>query len=379
MEEIRFANFITRGFEKGDDDEKRIFKGHISAEIVDKQNEFIARDEILKKIDLYMKLTRGVSEVHSNRIVGQIDKYEKSEIQGHPSVYVEGHVFKQDGVQLYDQVWNKVKSGEYSGLSMGGASHDREQIVKDGKIAMSLKNLEIYEIALCQTPANPLAIIDYVNQFAKAVNMEDKIKKSEDGRSYIQCNSIECVIEKADMTMPSPIDSKTMYKCGSCGKDYPTPFEKCASCGSSMMKSIEKGTNEDKDVDNDNDYDKKPYVMKIKIDDSDIKKLGDVIKDEVKKSVEYFTKPFAGYENFEACVRANKDKGDPEAYCGEIKHKVEKGIWEQSGKDKDNKDYKELGDTKAKEILDNVKTKDNEGDNDLIKELNVAILKTSLI
>lgn len=33
--------------------------------------------------------------------------------------------------------------------------------------------------------------------------------------------------------------------------------------------------------------------------------------------------PFAGYKDFAACVAANKDKGDPEAYCGSIKHKVE--------------------------------------------------------
>jgi len=33
--------------------------------------------------------------------------------------------------------------------------------------------------------------------------------------------------------------------------------------------------------------------------------------------------PFAGYKNFADCVRKNKDKGDPAAYCGAIKHQVE--------------------------------------------------------
>lgn len=33
--------------------------------------------------------------------------------------------------------------------------------------------------------------------------------------------------------------------------------------------------------------------------------------------------PFAGYKDFDACVAANSDKGDPEAYCGKIKHQVE--------------------------------------------------------
>ena len=35
--------------------------------------------------------------------------------------------------------------------------------------------------------------------------------------------------------------------------------------------------------------------------------------------------PFAGYQDFSACVAANKNKGDPNAYCGYIKHKTEAG------------------------------------------------------
>jgi len=33
--------------------------------------------------------------------------------------------------------------------------------------------------------------------------------------------------------------------------------------------------------------------------------------------------PFAGYSDFAACVAANQDKENPEAYCGQIKHEVE--------------------------------------------------------
>jgi len=34
--------------------------------------------------------------------------------------------------------------------------------------------------------------------------------------------------------------------------------------------------------------------------------------------------PFAGYEDFAECVRKNKDKEDPEAYCGAIENKIKK-------------------------------------------------------
>ncbi len=33
--------------------------------------------------------------------------------------------------------------------------------------------------------------------------------------------------------------------------------------------------------------------------------------------------PFADYKDFEQCTEENSDKGDPEAYCGEIKHRTE--------------------------------------------------------
>ncbi len=33
--------------------------------------------------------------------------------------------------------------------------------------------------------------------------------------------------------------------------------------------------------------------------------------------------PFAGYKDFADCVRRNRDKNNPKAYCGAIKHRVE--------------------------------------------------------
>lgn len=33
--------------------------------------------------------------------------------------------------------------------------------------------------------------------------------------------------------------------------------------------------------------------------------------------------PFAGYKSFAECVRKNKNKANPKAYCGAIKHRTE--------------------------------------------------------
>lgn len=42
--------------------------------------------------------------------------------------------------------------------------------------------------------------------------------------------------------------------------------------------------------------------------------------------------PFANYKDFADCVAKNKDKGDPKAYCGSIKHKVEDSPKKKEGK-----------------------------------------------
>lgn len=193
--DIRFHTFLTKGFEGESDDEKRIVKGYISVEVVDRQDEFIAIQELAKVMPVYMKGLAPFSDTHSNRMVGKADGWEVSEYEGHPAIKVWGHIFKQDGVTLYDKVWQMIKSGEYRGFSIGGASRTKTPIFKDGRYAMELKNLEIYEIAICKSPANQFAIIDYVNAFAKG--MPEGMIKNNDGRQMIQCTSIDCIVSKA--------------------------------------------------------------------------------------------------------------------------------------------------------------------------------------
>ena len=245
VETVEFTNFITKDFKiEKDDQNRRIFSGHITAEVVDRQNEFVFQKEVMAIMDVYMSINPVMSEVHSNRIVAKVLNYEKSEIDGHPSVKITGEVYKHPMVKLYDNVWEKIQKGEYRGLSMGGASKDSEPIMKEGRLVMSLKNLELYEIAICSVPANQFAIIDNVNMFAKASGL---MVKEEGGKQRIQCDGVHCSFEKA-------------------------------------------GINEDIDVDIDN---KKPdeKVEKsviLHMDEIGLKKF---ISDEVKKELEQFNKP----------------------------------------------------------------------------------------
>ena len=202
-EYVEFSDFVTKGLTVDTADQRRIFKGHITAEIIDRQQEFIFVKEVMKIMEAFMEVNPVISDYHSNRMVGKVLSYEKSEYKGVATVLITGEVYKKDGITLYDKIWDKVLKGEYSGLSMGGASKEREPIQKDGKMALELRKLELYEIALCDTPANPFAVIESVNKFAKANGLERMVKDF-NGREQIRCTSVGCkfdvetFVEKAD-------------------------------------------------------------------------------------------------------------------------------------------------------------------------------------
>ena len=78
-------------------------------------------------------------------------------------------------------------------------------------MALELRKLELYEIALCDTPANPFAIIESVNTFAKAQGLEEMVKDF-NGREQIRCNSLSCKFEKGtDLNQDKDLDHN--YRC----------------------------------------------------------------------------------------------------------------------------------------------------------------------
>jgi len=196
-----FSKFVTNEISVENSND-RIFTGYMSVEVPDRDNEIMAIQDIMKIIDNYMGTLPVISDSHTNRMVGKVLEYQETEYDGHPAIKVRAQVFKNDRVSLYDRVWEKVKSGEYGGLSMGGSSKKRTPTYIDGKLIMKLEDLEMYEIALCKEPANPLALIDYVNGFAK----DSSMIKDRDGRRILQCDSILCEFGKGDSDADVDVD-----------------------------------------------------------------------------------------------------------------------------------------------------------------------------
>ena len=85
----------------------------------------------MKVLPVWMDRGAPISDTHSNRIVGKGINFARLEIESEgrsiPAIKITGKIHKN--YDLDDDIWEKIKSGEYKGLSFGGATRsDREPI-----------------------------------------------------------------------------------------------------------------------------------------------------------------------------------------------------------------------------------------------------------
>mgnify|MGYP003147686571 CR=1 FL=1 len=198
-EAVFFRNLTTKGLTAVNTGE-RYFEGFLTVQVKDKQGEVTIVDELMKVLPVWIDRGAPISDTHSNRIIGKGINYSKVEYKDkdgeiYPAIKVTGKIHKN--YELDNDIWQKIKSGEYKGLSFGGATKsDREPMrMKDGSIAYSLKDLEHYEVAVCRDPAVPLALITEFNTLAKAVVDGEDLGG---GRMLIKCDKYGCYVDKAN-------------------------------------------------------------------------------------------------------------------------------------------------------------------------------------
>ena len=198
-EAVFFRNLTTKGLTAVNSGE-RYFEGYLTVQVKDKQGEVTIVDELMKVLPVWIDRGAPISDTHSNRIIGKGINYSKVEYKDkdgeiYPAIKVTGKIHKN--YELDNDIWMKIKSGEYKGLSFGGATKsDREPMrMKDGSIAYSLKDLEHYEVAVCRDPAVPLALITEFNTLAKAA--VDGVDLG-GGRMMIKCDKFGCYVDKAN-------------------------------------------------------------------------------------------------------------------------------------------------------------------------------------
>ena len=142
----------------------RDFSGTFHKPVVDKENDIIPASAMDKAMDDFMVLPT-LQEVHTERTVGIITKAWKT---ADDEYKFEGKIKPGEDC---DDVWNKIKKGEYDGLSIGGR---RIRYSKNCSIPSAIRDtpcvtqkLKLYNVSVCSSPVNPEASVDDVNKVAK--------------------------------------------------------------------------------------------------------------------------------------------------------------------------------------------------------------------
>ncbi len=312
MDNVFFRTLITKSLvpnSKADDE--RFFEGLLTVEMKDKQGEITIVDELYKVLPTWMDRGAPITDTHSNRVVGKGINFAKTEAQDaegnvYPAIKITGKIHKD--YELDDDIWKKITSGEYKGLSFGGATKaDREPVkMKDGSIAYALTDLEHYEVAVCEDPAVPLALITQTNPIAKAkMDCEDL----GNGNMLIKCDKFGCYVTKPDFSSAQG-DQHSMYN-----QDVDRDTSSGRKLGVTTDPTIadqDEGTTDAGWTGTGHQQPKsKDNVTKPKPGHKD----GEI------------TKPIpdgkGGKGSFDECESKNQDKKDPGAFCGSMQNGAE--------------------------------------------------------
>ena len=214
MDKLFFRTLVTKGLvanTKADDE--RFFEGLLTVEMKDKQGEITIVDELYKVLPVWMDRGAPITDTHSNRVVGKGINFAKTttedaEGNSYPAIKITGKIHKD--YELDDDIWKKITDGTYKGLSFGGATKaDREPVkMKDGSIAYALTDLEHYEVAVCEDPAVPLALITHTNPLSKAMVEHEDLGN---GKMKIKCDKFGCYVEKGVDFSNTQGDQHNMY------------------------------------------------------------------------------------------------------------------------------------------------------------------------
>ena len=291
---VFFRTLVTKSLETKSDSDERFFEGLLTVEMKDKQGEITIVDELYKVLPTWMDRGAPITDTHSNRVVGKGINFAKTEAQDaegnvYPAIKITGKIHKD--YELDDDIWKKIKDGTYKGLSFGGATKaDREPVkMKDGTIAYALSDLEHYEVAVCEDPAVPLALITQTNPLSKATIEHEDIGN---GNMLIKCDKFGCYVTKPDFSSAQG-DQHSMYN---------------------------------QDVDRDTSSTRKlgvttdPTIADSDEGTTDAGWTG--VGHQQPKHKDNITKPIpdgkGGKGSFDECESKNQDKKDPGAFCGSM-------------------------------------------------------------
>lgn len=181
---------------------ERLFVSWATVDAVDKDDERIPIEEAVTQHEIGLRRGGTLNDMHTNRQVGRMLAYK---VMTHPKTKTPG-VLQLNKVyndnDLDDSVWAEIKSGERTGLSLGGFHKKDEYKMEEGKLVKILSGYQQYETSSVYKPANQYALNEAVSSVAKS-------EKSDVDGSFFTLNGIVYKIEKQGKCLNEPFVAKS--------------------------------------------------------------------------------------------------------------------------------------------------------------------------
>ncbi|MGV9141392.1 MAG: hypothetical protein ACOC1X_00480 [Promethearchaeota archaeon] len=313
MVENKIYNTETFSLEKSQDKKGYILKGNAMPLGETSRNGVYYRPESVKKA---YKSLEGNSFLFShqqdqvNHVLGHVTKSGLSD--SHVTYEVDIDPEEKDFIR-------KSERGDIKHVSVGAIINPETVEIDEDKGIAYVDVEEFAELSSAPVPGykNTSAKLNTVMAIAEKFGNEDQVKK-------LKQKTQETEDEKPSEEEPE--DSKDT-------EDNPEKDEdeKELEEDKKDTEEPEKLDTEDTEDSEDTEDTKEPEESEVNESYQEDKEESEADKEdnEEDKSEEDMSKePFAGYKNFDDCVKKNQDKKDPKAYCGKIQKKA---------KDKDNK------------------------------------------
>jgi len=197
------------------DVEKRMVHGYATLDNVDRQNDRVSLDASVKAFETF----RGnLREQHdSKKAVGRVLSFEPKEYfdpqttNTYKGIFVSAYVSK--GAQ---DTWEKVLDGTLTGFSIGGRILDYENSIdkeEDGKSVRVIKDFELMELSLVDSPANQLANILSVEKLGDTTVTSGFMSKLET-ENVFWCKNDKIAATEKDSSSSCPICGDAMIEIG---------------------------------------------------------------------------------------------------------------------------------------------------------------------
>ena len=333
---------MAKQFEIVDEDE-RIIAGWASVEVVDGHGDIVPISELRRGMLSLMDRGGNILFGHSNKPVGKILGWE---IRKHDDVDAEGlwiiaKIYKE--YPLDDEVWRLIKDGSLRGFSIGAQGRKEKMYLKDAKNTTLpkeiniIRDLNLLEISIVPTPANPLAKIEEVNYVAKSIDSAPEQKED-------KTINLETVLEKYK------VKKELFEKAGECGLCYEIASIIKDVGDVDLGVRIWRAINLEKQLERMNELEKVYSGIEKAIKDlkeyekavfearaAEVEgvslpcdEYADVLYekiDELYKSLVDIMKPFGKWDSFDDCVSDMKSQGYSEEsakrICGSLQAKLE--------------------------------------------------------